>query len=59
MQGKCPVTLIFKKDLVQAVKTKFHELDIDQPLEDYQPKLDVLVNCAGIIYPGDLDNTFP
>ena len=25
----------------------------------YQPKLDILVNCAGIIYPGDLDNSFP
>jgi hypothetical protein len=27
--------------------------------EEYQPKLDILINCAGIIFAGDLDNTFP
>ena len=24
-----------------------------------QPKLDILINCAGWIFAGDLDNTFP
>ena len=24
-----------------------------------QPKLDILINCAGVIFAGDLDNTFP
>ena len=27
--------------------------------EDYQPRLDILINAAGIIFAGDLDNTFP
>ena len=60
------------KDLVEAVKNKFIEHDNMQKAamgmrtydqtkgeEEYQPKLDILVNCAGIIFAGDLDNTFP
>ena len=60
------------QDLVEAVKDKFINLDNLQKAqagqttfnqakgeEEYQPKLDVLVNCAGIIFAGDLDNTFP
>jgi short-subunit dehydrogenase involved in D-alanine esterification of teichoic acids len=58
--------------LVEAVKLKFVELDniykASQGVttynevkgeEEYQPKLDILINCAGIIFAGDLDNTFP
>ena len=56
---------------MEAVKTKFIELDkhedeikhvktVDPNGEyQYQPKLDILINCAGVIYPGDLDNSFP
>ena len=61
------------QDLVEAVKNKFVDLDnlakaqaqgqttFNQAKgeEEYQPKLDVLINCAGIIFAGDLDNTFP
>lgn len=65
------------QDLVEAVKTKFVDLDNLQRAqsqgagggqttfnqmkgeEEYQPKLDILINCAGIIFAGDLDNTFP
>tara|TARA_B110000285_G_C14771787_1_gene444324 strand:- start:130 stop:276 length:147 start_codon:yes stop_codon:yes gene_type:complete len=27
--------------------------------EEYQPRLDILINAAGIIFAGDLDSTFP
>lgn len=27
--------------------------------EEYQPRLDILINAAGIIFAGDLDCTFP
>jgi short-subunit dehydrogenase involved in D-alanine esterification of teichoic acids len=27
--------------------------------EEYQPKLDILINGAGIIFAGDLEHTFP
>lgn len=27
--------------------------------QEFQPRLDVLINCAGVIFAGDLDNTFP
>lgn len=60
------------KDLVEAVKLKFIEQDnifqagvgmktynLTKGEEEYQPKLDILINCAGIIFAGDLDNTFP
>ena len=58
--------------MVEAVKNKFIEMDnifnaaqgmktYDQTKkeEEYQPKLDILINAAGIIFAGDLDNTFP
>ena len=57
---------------MEAVKLKFIELDniykASQGVTtynevkgegEYQPKLDILINCAGIIFAGDLDNTFP
>lgn len=27
--------------------------------EEYQPKLDILLNCAAVVFAGDLDTTFP
>jgi NADP-dependent 3-hydroxy acid dehydrogenase YdfG len=27
--------------------------------QEYQPRLDILVNCAGVIFSGDLETTFP
>lgn len=27
--------------------------------EEIHPKLDILICCAGVIFAGDLDNTFP
>ena len=57
---------------MEAVKLKFIELDniykASQGVttynevkgeEEYQPKLDILINSAGNIYTGDIDNTFP
>lgn len=26
---------------------------------EYQPRLDILINCAGVVFAGDLDNIFP
>mmetsp|Transcript_1084 Transcript_1084/g.1999 ORF Transcript_1084/g.1999 Transcript_1084/m.1999 type:complete len:214 (+) Transcript_1084:805-1446(+) len=59
------------KDLVEAVKIKFTEMDNISKASNFknsqrnveevenQPKLDVLINCAGIIFAGDLDSIFP
>lgn len=30
--------------------------DPDNP---YKPKLDILINCAGVVFSGDLESTFP
>ena len=27
--------------------------------EEYQPKVDILINCAGVIFAGDLESTYP
>ena len=59
------------QDLVEAVKHKFMEQDNimaasgmktfnqAENKEEYQPRLDILINAAGIIFAGDLDSTFP
>lgn len=59
------------KDLIEAVKQKFVQLDNvhksatvqtynkEKNAMESQPKLDILINCAGVIFAGDLDNTFP
>jgi NAD(P)-dependent dehydrogenase (short-subunit alcohol dehydrogenase family) len=44
---------------VEACKSKLTELDKQEGIIDTVPKLDILINCAGRIFPGDLDNTFP
>lgn len=58
--------------MVEAVKNKLIELDRSaggpsgvttfnqaKGEEEYQPKLDILINGAGIIFAGDLEHTFP
>ena len=63
------------RDLVEACKARFKELDRvrstgnqgpgmttynrEKGEEEYQPKLDILINCAAVIFAGDLDTTFP
>ena len=60
------------RDLVEACKARFKELDRarkaqaglttvnkDNGKEEYQPKLDILINCAAVIFAGDMDTTFP
>jgi len=37
----------------KVVKEEVEEEDV------YEPKLDILINCAGIIFSGDLENTYP
>lgn len=31
----------------------------DKGEDEYQPHLDILINCAGVIFAGDLESTFP
>ena len=31
----------------------------DRQEEEYQPKLDILINCAAVIFAGDMETTFP
>ena len=61
------------RDLIEACKHKFKEIDRVHPPppkydeygkiipvpKDLEPKLDVLINCAAVIFAGDLENTFP
>lgn len=56
------------KDLAEAVKNKLIEIEkVENSLnntkikedQEFQPRLDALINCAGVIFAGDLDNTFP
>ena len=34
-------------------------LNRDKGEYEYQPKLDILINCAAVVFAGDLDTTFP
>ena len=54
--------------MVEAVKRKFKIEDKQEHVnsknpapfnEKTLPRIDILVNCAGVIYPGDLDMMFP
>ena len=65
MQGKNSIFTNQKKcfqDLVDAVRNKFMKQDNIQPGPDssnYNPKLDVLINAAGVVFAGDLESSFP
>ena len=47
-----------KANEAQGMKQQ-NTYNADKGENEYQPKLDVLVNCAGVIFAGDLDNIFP